>query len=263
METTTRRDCAARLFRPQDPFDAGPGPAARIGLLVLATDQVSEGATRAMIQAMGPAEAVALYVSRLANANPTTAANLRSMAPAIAAAVELLLPDDRIDAVIYACTSGAIAIGDDVVREQVWRARPGVPVVTPGSAVVTALAAMGVHRVSLVLPYVDEVNAIVRGYVEGAGVEVVDAVSFGLLSDVDMAKLSTQALAAAALAADHPQAEAICILCTALRATPVIADLEARLGKPVITSHQAMLWNSLRAIGNRMAVDGFGMLMER
>lgn len=238
-------------------FDEGPGRAGRIGLLVLATDQVSEGAMRAML----PDDSVEVYASRVANANPTTFVNLRRMAPALTAATELLLPDDRIDVIAYACTSGAIAIGYEDVCARVWAARPRLPVVTPGSAVIDGLRALGVGSVSLVLPYVEEVSALVGGTVEAAGIRVVEALSFGLLSDVDMARLSPTALAEAAVEADHPDAEAVCILCTAVRAVPVIAELEARIRKPVVTSHQAMLWSSLRAIGRAGGATGFGRLM--
>lgn len=257
METVAKTERLTRPTAAPATFDAGPGPEGRIGLLALATDQVSEGALRAML----PGEAVALYTARLANANPTTLQNLRRMAPGITAATELLLPDERIDAVMYACTSGAIAIGDDRVSDRIWRARPGVPVIAPGSAVIESLKTLGALRVSLVLPYVDEVSACVRGYLEDFGVQVVDAVAFGLSSDADMARLSPTALMAAAQDADHPEADAVCILCTALRAPSVIAPLEAKLGKPVVTSHQAMLWMALRTIGYRRPLPGFGRLM--
>ena len=43
--------------------------------------------------------------------------------------------------------------------------------------------------------------------------------------------------------------EAVFASCTNLRATGVIAEAEARLGKPVITSNQALAWHMLRLAG--------------
>ena len=238
--------------------DRGIGAEGRLGVIVLATDEVSEAALHAMVQG----GEVALYVSRLANANPTTVENLRRMAPGITDAARLLLPEDRIDALIYACTSGAMAIGEEGVRQRVAAARPDVPVVTPGSAIVAALRALRAQRVALLTPYVDEVNDIVRAWIVGEGVEIVSLTRFGIFSDSDIAKVPPQVLHDAAVEADHGDADAVAILCTALRAWPVIERLEARLNKPVVTSHQAMLWHALRLAGLPMRARGLGRLAE-
>ncbi|MCB9948299.1 MAG: AroM family protein [Rhodospirillaceae bacterium] len=239
--------------------DAGIGALCRLGVIVLATDEVSEAA----LHALAPGGEIAFYVTRLPNANPTTVENLRRMAPGITDAVRLMLPDDRIDAVIFACTSGAMAMGDDGVRERVAAVRPGVPVVTPGAAVVAALGALGTPRVALLTPYIDEVNDVVRDWLAGRGVAVVALTRFDMPSDSDMAKIPPQALHDAAIAADDPEADAVVILCTALRAWPVIETLEARLGKPVVTSHQAMLWHALSLTDTPVPAHGFGRLAQR
>ena len=56
-------------------------------------------------------------------------------------------------------------------------------------------------------------------------------------------------------------ADAYFLSCAATRATDVIADIEADLGKPVLTSNSATLWHSLRLAGVEPAIDGFGMLL--
>ena len=117
-----------------------------------------------------------------------------------------------------------------------------------------------VSLVALLTPYVDEVNTVVRAWLEAEGVAIVSLTRFGILSDSDMAKVPPQALYDAALEADHPKADAVAILCTALRAWPVIERLEARLNKPVVTSHQAMLWHALRLAGLPMRARGLGRL---
>jgi nucleoside 2-deoxyribosyltransferase len=43
---------------------------------------------------------------------------------------------------------------------------------------------------------------------------------------------------------------------------PVIEELEARIGKPVVTSTQAALWRLLRLAGVDTLIDGFGRLMQ-
>jgi len=43
-------------------------------------------------------------------------------------------------------------------------------------------------------------------------------------------------------AADHPQAQAVFLSCTALPALPRIAEIEARLDKPVLSSNRVLYW---------------------
>jgi maleate cis-trans isomerase len=43
---------------------------------------------------------------------------------------------------------------------------------------------------------------------------------------------------------------------------PVIEELEARIGEPVVTSTQAALWRLLRLAGVDTLIDGFGRLMQ-
>jgi maleate cis-trans isomerase len=49
--------------------------------------------------------------------------------------------------------------------------------------------------------------------------------------------------------ADHQQAEAIVLSCTDMRSVEAIEQIEAALGKPVVTSNQAMMFCLLRELG--------------
>jgi maleate isomerase len=59
-----------------------------------------------------------------------------------------------------------------------------------------------------------------------------------------------------------PAADAYFISCTAVRSADVIDALEEELGKPVLTSNQAMLWRALRESGIEDRVAGFGRLLR-
>ena len=48
-----------------------------------------------------------------------------------------------------------------------------------------------------------------------------------------------------------------------LRPKTDIEKIEAKSGKPVITSTQATLWKLLRAAGVKDAVPGYGVLLEK
>lgn len=48
---------------------------------------------------------------------------------------------------------------------------------------------------------------------------------------------------------DHPEAEAIFFSCTNLRTFDIIEELEAQLGKPVLSANQVTIWSMLRLAG--------------
>ena len=50
--------------------------------------------------------------------------------------------------------------------------------------------------------------------------------------------------------------------CTALRAAEAVEEIERALGKPVVTSNQAMFWQALRTAGCDLAVPGYGRLLR-
>lgn len=234
-----------------------PGTVARLGLVALSTDLTFE---RDALRLLPPDE-VALHVARIAFQNPTTPDNLRALLPDLSRTAELLVPGLDLAAICFGCTSASITLGDAAVEAAIGRARPGVPVVTPARAAVNAFAALGVSRIALLTPYVVETTGPVAEYFSAAGLDVVRTCCLDLADDRDIARLSADTIATAAEAADAPEAEAIFISCTSTPALGLVAEIEARLGKPVITSNQAALWQMLDLAGARMP-NGYGRLFD-
>jgi maleate cis-trans isomerase len=58
-------------------------------------------------------------------------------------------------------------------------------------------------------------------------------------------------------------ADACFISCTAIRSAGLIADLEATLGMPVITSNQILAWHGLKTLGITQSISGFGWLFDQ
>ena len=65
------------------------------------------------------------------------------------------------------------------------------------------------------------------------------------------------------LEADHEDADVLVLSCTDMRSVEVLAQLEAAVGKPVISSNQAMMYQALELLGLRNCINGFGSLLER
>ena len=248
---------AAALSDPKAHLE--PRPARwRVGLIALATDHTSERD----FASLSPCSDLAVYVNRVAFANPTTRENLLAMRPLLTEAAGLILPGEALDAIAYSCTAASAVIGDNAVRDAIQLAKPGVPVVTPTSAAFRAFGTVEVRKISLFTPYTTVVTEALARYFEDGGVEILNASCFGLADDREIARVLPDSIVTAACAVCHPQAEALFISCTALRAVAVTQTIEDRLGIPVITSNQAMFWQTIRQAGCDLPVSGFGRLLK-
>ncbi len=238
-------------------FDARPA-ALRLGLIALATDLTSEGDFARICTPRG----IAVHTTRVAYENPTNADNLRAMQPRLAEAAALILPGERLDAIAYSCTAASVLIGDAVVQQAVAAGRPGIPCITPIGAALLALRRLGARRLSILTPYTDAVTRPVCDFFAASGFDVASAACFGLDDDRQMARLAPRSLIEAAAEACDPAADALFVSCTALRACEAVEAMEARIGRPVVTANQAMIWGTLRAAGYADAVDGVGRLLR-
>jgi maleate isomerase len=230
----------------------------RFGLLALATDLTLERDIARLI----PHETVGVYTTRVAFENPTTPENLRNMAPSISAAANLILPGEPLDVICYGCTSASVVIGDDVIRDAIHSVRPGVPVVTPSGAARLAFAALGVSRISVLTPYLIETSEPMANYFSEHGMTIENFECLGLEDDRPMARVTRDTIIEAVCQIDTPQTEALFVSCTALPAVAAIAEIEARTGKPVVTSNQASSWAMMRLAGIDHKPQGYGRLFD-
>lgn len=234
------------------------GPRGRIGLVALATDLCSENELRRMLP-----DGVELYTNRVSNTNPTTVENLRAMMPDIGRAAAGIVPDVSLDAMIYGCTSGTIVNGEQAIVDAMRAARGPYPCTTPITAAMAAIHSFGASRISVLTPYLQSVNAEVGDYFKQRGLNLLNISGFDIASDADMTRVSAESIYRAARSSCRDDADLLFISCTALRAVSVIERLERHLGKPVVTSNQALVWHALELIGRPYTVSGYGSLFAR
>ncbi len=244
-----------RSHAERPPLDPRPRKK-RVGLIILATDHTSEVDFARMVAS----ERVGVYVARIPYANPTTPENLRKMQPSLTAGAALILPDEKLDAVCYSCTSASVVIGDAEIDAAIQAAKPGVPVVTPPMAAMRGLRALGANRISVLTPYTVETSRPMADYFAGHGFDIASFTCLGFEDDREMARIQPSALVDLARKATHPDAEALFISCTALRSALVAADIEKTIGRPAVTSNQASAWNCLRICGDETARPQWGRL---
>jgi maleate isomerase len=148
--------------------------------------------------------------------------------------------------VAYACTSGSFVRGVTGERRlvQAMRAAGAAAAVTTSGALLEALAELGVRRVAVATPYVENVTVRLHDFLAEAGATTVSSAHLGL--EADIWKVPYETTARLVRDADSPAAEAVFVSCTNLPTYDLIAPLEQELGKPVLTANQVTLWAALR-----------------
>lgn len=214
--------------------------AIKLGLLALSSDVNSEHDLSQMLP-----QSVHLFTSRLANQNPVTIENLSNMAGSINAAVKLNVPELPLDVMMYGCTSGTIAIGENEISQIIQAHRQGIAVTNPVAGMLAALNTLLINKICVLNPYSKSVNDMLIAYFKQQGLQVTRSSYFNLDNDVEMTRVSPKAIIENAIASFDDNADALFISCTALRSAPVIDAIESAIKKPVITSNSAMLWHAI------------------
>ncbi len=56
--------------------------------------------------------------------------------------------------------------------------------------------------------------------------------------------------------------KALFVSCTALPVLSIIKDLENKLGKIILSSNQTLIWDTIRSVGYKSPIKGYGKLLE-
>jgi maleate isomerase len=237
--------------------DKGVGVRAALGLLVLESDQTIEDEFRAIL----PTTGVALYGARLHNDAIITPETLKAMEGLIAPTTQLLPPAVDLSVVAFACTSGAMVIGEPRVAELIRTVRPRAAVTDPVTAAIAALRASGVRRVGLLTPYTSDINARLRTALIARGLDIPVMASFNEADDDVVARITPRAILDAIVKLGQlPACDGVFVSCTSLRVARIVEEAETLIGKPVTSSNHALAWHMLRLAGIDDDIAGFGRL---
>ena len=238
-------------------FDAGRNHRGKIGFVLIPNEQtIEEDMTR-----LAPA-GVGVYFSRATMPHEISTQSLAQAAGSLAETAARILPDDALDVVCFACTSGAVAVGEARAIAELERGAPAAKATTLVTCVKNALRRLGARRIVVGTPYTDELNASVAECLVEAGFEIVELQGLGLRYDRDMIRVAPEFLVEFARAIDRPDADALLLSCGALRSVEVVERIENAIGKPVVASNQAMLWECLRLAGVEDRLEGLGALLR-
>ena len=228
----------------------------KVGLIALSTDFMIEKDFKKIIENMN----IDLFVNRIRSYYPLTKENLIKMGENVTEVSKDILPDEKLDCVVYGCTSGTIASGYDSIKNKINLAKPEARVVTPSSAAVNALRKMNVKKVSIFTPYSEKLNNDVVDYFKKENFIVTSNSYFDILYDNDIAKVDPDYLFEVITKMDLGEAEAVFLSCTNLPALNIVDKLEKKLNKIVLSSNQDLIWDTLQNIKRTEQVNGFGKL---
>jgi len=136
-------------------------------------------------------------------------------------------------------------------------ASTATPPATPGAvastatATLAALRALGLRRIALFSPYIAATHAHEAGFLAEAGVSVVGGRSLGLSGGHEYVMVPAAEWLRIAAGETPAEADGVFLSCTNIHSPEVVQPLESLLGRPVITSNQAVLWYALRVRGLR------------
>lgn len=137
----------------------------------------------------------------------------------------------------------------------------GIPFITAFGSVIRALMQLGARKVAFGTPYGEAATLQCKANLQVHGFEVV---SFGRLQGVHNIYEETSSRAAQlAREVDKADADAVFLSGVGMPTIDVLQQLEHELGKPVISSAAAMMWNALRTAGaDDGGIPGFGSLLS-
>jgi maleate cis-trans isomerase len=234
---------------------------AKIGFLIPSANPTVE---REMVE-LAP-EGVSVHFQRMVARGPVgTWANLQGRAAShlehMDETVELLA-NVKPDVIVLAHTATSYVLGRDGEAKLAGRIKEatGIPFISALGSAVEALKVLEVKRVALGTAYDEALTLKGKEVLQSYGVDVVSAV---WLRDVKSIFEESEArVYGLGRQADRREAQAVFLSGVGLHTLAVLGALEADLGKPVISSAAAMMWNALRVAGIRAPVAGYGRLLE-
>jgi maleate isomerase len=164
--------------------------------------------------------------------------------------------------IVMAHTATSYTLGKEAEAALVARiARStGIPFITAFGSVLAALARLGVKRVAVATPYNEEWTRRGKAHLEAHGIEVP---AYGRLENVaNIYEETPERAYELARRVDAPAAQALFLSGVGMPTIDVLERLERDLGKPVISSASAMVWNALRVAGVKASISGYGSLLS-
>lgn len=173
------------------------------------------------------------------------------------------------DVIAYACNASSFYGGpgyDKEIAERLSNAA-GVPATTASTAMVRALDRLDTHKIAVVSPYKDEDKRRLETFLSGNGFEISNMTGLGLAADEPeaLAKMNEETAEDTyrrVVNAYNSETDAVLVVSTNIESIRLIEQMEKDLDCPVVSSNQALYWDSLRLADREPRLDGYGRLLD-
>ena len=176
-----------------------------------------------------------------------------------------MLAEAKCDVTALQCTgtsmSGGVGSEHRVIRE--IEAKTGRHAISAASAVSAALQAFGARKIVFISEADEHLHDEKLRFLVEMGFDVLADKAAGLSGSDEWCAMPPKYWFDQAIALRTDAAEAYFISCANIQSIDALADLEAELGRPVVTSNQASLWLALRKAGIADAIPALGKLLGR
>ncbi len=170
-----------------------------------------------------------------------------------------------VNVVALACMASTISRGRDwekgIVHEIEKTCR--VPVTTAYLATLEAFSALRIKNISIGTPYTPEMHALVKPFIEAGGLVVQKHQGLGVTGLREICNQPAHVAYDLALAVDAPRSEGVCLMATDFPTATILEKAEAKIGKPVVSTNQAIVWQCLKLLGVKKEIHGFGKLLQK
>ncbi|MBT3991794.1 MAG: hypothetical protein HON14_12340 [Rhodospirillaceae bacterium] len=136
----------------------------------------------------------------------------------------------------------------------------GVPVVTATDATEAALKALGAKRIAVLSPMSEVYSKSVQAYYEALGFEAPYGAWLEVKESIDIIKVTVDQILEALKRNDHDDVDTFLHVGGALGMVSMIAELEQKLGRPIVSSNAATYWYAMRKAGIKDTRDDLGKL---
>jgi len=167
--------------------------------------------------------------------------------------------------IAYCCTASSVVQGqvyDARLRKRIEE-ETGARATTATHSILAALKKFGASRICIASPYTDELDRLEHQFFKDQGLTLVHSANLGICDTFKLADPDASTLNELCRRAWKPESDALVITCLNTKSHLVVNSMEKEIGKPVITSTMATLWNCLRLSGIEDYIRGSGMLFRQ
>ena len=151
---------------------------------------------------------------------------------------------------------------DKIIVEKIERAS-GRRAFAAQAAAIEALQKYGAKKLALATPFPDNVNGLVKDFLEKSGFEVLSIRGSGIdYVDLSRTPLQTSWELGKRVFEEARRADALYFPGAPQPCADILEPLERELGTFVISSLQASLWKALQIVKYRVPVEGYGRLLR-